>query len=68
MPLVDPPTASYHSQMPQIGLGLPGSASPPAEDERRKKMVYDTGFACANLLETGIRPRDILSFEHLRMQ
>ena len=46
-----------------IGLGLPGSASPPAEDERRKKMVYDTGFACANLLETGIRPRDILSFE-----
>ena len=46
-----------------IGLGLPGSASPPAEDERRKKMVYDTGAACANLLETGIRPRDILSFE-----
>ena len=46
-----------------IGLGLPGSASPPAEDERRKKMVYDTGAACANLLEIGIRPRDILSFE-----
>ena len=42
-------------------LGPPGSAS--TEDERRKKMVYDTGFACANLLETGIRPRDILSFE-----
>ncbi len=46
-----------------IGLGLPGSASPPAEDERRKKIVYDTGAACANLLETGIRPREILSFE-----
>ena len=46
-----------------IGLALPGSASPPAEDERRKKMVYDTGVACAALLETNIRPRDILTFE-----
>ena len=28
-----------------IGLGLPGSASPPAEDDRREKIVYDTGLA-----------------------
>ena len=46
-----------------IGLALPGSASPPAEDDRREKMVYDTGFACAKLLEMDIKPRDILTFE-----
>ncbi|RNJ75332.1 MAG: dihydroxy-acid dehydratase [Nitrosopumilus sp. H13] len=46
-----------------IGLALPGSASPPAEDDRREKVVYETGAACARLLETGIRPRDILTFE-----
>jgi dihydroxy-acid dehydratase len=46
-----------------IGLALPGSASPPAEDVRREKMVYDTGKACVKLLELGIRPREILTFE-----
>jgi dihydroxy-acid dehydratase len=46
-----------------IGLALPGSASPPAEDDRREKIVYDTGIACAKLLEENIKPRDILTFE-----
>jgi len=46
-----------------IGLALPGSASPPAEDDRRGKMVYDTGKACTKLLELNIRPSDILTFE-----
>ena len=46
-----------------IGLALPGSASPPAEDDRREKMVYDTGLACANLLKLGIKPLEILTFE-----
>ena len=46
-----------------IGLALPGSASPPAEDDRREKIVYDTGKACAKLLEQNIRPHEILSFE-----
>lgn len=46
-----------------IGLALPGSASPPAEDDRREKIVYDTGKACVKLLEQNIRPRDILTFE-----
>jgi dihydroxy-acid dehydratase len=46
-----------------IGLGLPGSASPPAEDDRREKIVYDTGLACTNLLKLGIKPLDILTFE-----
>ena len=46
-----------------IGLSLPGSASPPAEDERREKMVYDTGVACAKALQMDIRPREVLTFE-----
>ena len=46
-----------------IGLALPGSASPPASDDRRDKMVYDTGVACAKLLEMNIRPKEILTFE-----
>ncbi len=46
-----------------IGLALPGSASPPAEDERREKMCYDSGKAVTNLLELGIKPRDVLTFE-----
>ncbi len=46
-----------------IGFALPGSASPPAEDDRREKIVYDTGKACAKLLELNIKPSDILTFE-----
>ena len=46
-----------------IGLSLPGSASPPAEDDRREKIVYETGLACTKLLELGIKPREILTFE-----
>jgi dihydroxy-acid dehydratase len=46
-----------------LGISLPGSASPPAEDVRREKMVYDTGVAATKLLELGIKPRDILTFE-----
>ena len=46
-----------------IGLALPGSASPPAEDDRRNNVVYETGVACAKLLEMNIRPKEILTFE-----
>jgi dihydroxy-acid dehydratase len=46
-----------------LGIALPGSASPPAEDERREKMVYDTGVAATKLLDLNIKPRDILTFE-----
>ena len=46
-----------------IGLALPGSASPPAEDERREKIVAETGSACVKLLELNIKPKDILTFE-----
>lgn len=46
-----------------IGIALPGNASPPAEDPRREKMVYESGKAVMNLLETGIKPKDILTYE-----
>ena len=46
-----------------IGLALPGSSSPPAQDDRRDKMVYESGLAVANLITKDIKPRDILSFE-----
>ena len=46
-----------------IGIALPGNASPPAEDPRREKMVFESGKAVMNLLENGIRPKDILTFE-----
>jgi dihydroxy-acid dehydratase len=46
-----------------IGLALPGSASPPAEDDRRENIVFDTGKACTKLLALNIKPRDILTFE-----
>jgi dihydroxy-acid dehydratase len=46
-----------------IGIALPGNASPPAEDPRREKMVYESGKAVMNLLEIGVRPKDILTYE-----
>ena len=46
-----------------IGMSLPGSASPPAESDRRYRMCYDTGKAISNLIENNIRPKDIMTFE-----
>lgn len=46
-----------------LGIALPGSASPPAEDSRRSDMCYETGKAVMNLLDNNIKPRDILTFE-----
>jgi dihydroxy-acid dehydratase len=46
-----------------IGMSLPGSSSPPAESDRREKMCYEAGRAIMNLLENGIRPKDIMTFE-----
>jgi len=46
-----------------MSIALPGSASPPAEDDRRAKIVYVTGKACTQLLEFNIKARDILTFE-----
>jgi dihydroxy-acid dehydratase len=46
-----------------IGMSLPGSASPPAESDRRDGVCFESGRAIMNLLENGIRPKDIMTFE-----
>ncbi|HKU50373.1 MAG TPA: dihydroxy-acid dehydratase [Nitrososphaera sp.] len=46
-----------------IGMSLPGSASPPAESEKRHQVCYNTGKAIFGLLENNIRPKDIMTFE-----
>ncbi len=46
-----------------IGMSLPGSASPPAVDRRRHDFAYASGQAVMNLLEQGIRPRQIMTRE-----
>jgi dihydroxy-acid dehydratase len=46
-----------------LGISLPGSASPPAESDKRHQICYNTGKAISSLIENNIRPRDILTFE-----
>jgi dihydroxy-acid dehydratase len=46
-----------------IGMSLPGSASAPAESDRRHDICYNTGRAIMNLLENNVRPKDIMTFE-----
>jgi len=51
------------SALEAIGLSLPGSASPPATDQRRYQTSYMSGVAVMRLVESGIKPRDILTIE-----
>jgi dihydroxy-acid dehydratase len=44
-----------------LGMALPGSASPPAIDDRRDELATESGRAVVALLESGIRPRDIMT-------
>lgn len=46
-----------------LGIALPGSASPPAEDIRRSDACFNTGKAVMKLVENNIRPRDVITFE-----
>jgi len=46
-----------------LGIALPYSAGPSAEDPRRYDMVYKSGKAVMQLLEVGIKARDILRYE-----
>ena len=46
-----------------IGMSLPGSATPPAESDRRYQICYNTGKAIFNIIENNIRPKDIMTFE-----
>src|ERR1700712_5636868 len=46
-----------------LGMSLPGSASPAAVDRRRDDFAYESGRAVLNLLELGLRPRQIMTKE-----
>jgi dihydroxy-acid dehydratase len=46
-----------------IGMSLPGSATPPAESDRRYQICYNSGKAIFNIIENNIRPKDIMTFE-----
>jgi dihydroxy-acid dehydratase len=46
-----------------LGMSLPGSASPAAVDRRRDDYAYESGRAVVRLLESGIRPRQIMTKE-----
>lgn len=46
-----------------LGMSLPGSASPPAESDRRHEICYNTGRAIMSLIDSNIRPRDIMTYE-----
>lgn len=44
-----------------IGLALPGSSGAPAPYESRDEYAYHSGRAVMNLIERGIKPRDIVT-------
>ncbi|MGH9029822.1 MAG: dihydroxy-acid dehydratase [Acidimicrobiales bacterium] len=46
-----------------LGMSLPGSASPSAVDGRRDGFAQESGRAVIDLLEAGIRPRQIMTKE-----
>ncbi|WP_337860780.1 dihydroxy-acid dehydratase [Ferroplasma sp.] len=57
-------TANTMAMMTEVlGLALPGSASPPAVDGARKEFAYKTGQTVMQLIENGLKPRDILTEE-----
>ena len=39
-----------------LGMALPGNASPPAVDDERKTVAYDSGKALLNLMKKRIMP------------
>jgi dihydroxy-acid dehydratase len=44
-----------------IGLALPGSAGAPAPFEERDRFAVESGRAIMKLIESGLRPRDIVT-------
>ncbi len=49
--------------MEALGLALPGSSSPPAVDGSKTNFAFETGRRLMELVETDLKPRDILSHE-----
>ena len=48
-----------------IGLALPGSAGSPAPYEDRDRWAVESGRAVVKLIESGLRPRDIVTLRAL---
>ena len=46
-----------------LGMSLPGSASPPAVDYRREVAAREAGLAVTRVLESDLRPRQIMTKE-----
>ena len=46
-----------------LGIALPGSAAPPAVEGGKAKFAFETGKQISNLVEAGIKARDILQYE-----
>ena len=46
-----------------MGISFPGSSSPPAESDQRTKLCYDAGRQIHSLIESNIRPKDIMTFD-----
>lgn len=46
-----------------LGLMIPGASTIPAVDSRRLDAAYRTGLTLMELIETGLRPREIMSYE-----
>ncbi len=53
------------SAIEAMGLSLPGSATPPAIEDRRTEICVESGRATLDLLKKGIRPRDIVTRKSL---
>lgn len=49
------------SAIEAMGMSVPGAASIPAVDPRNERIAYEAGQVVYNLLEKGIRPRDIMT-------
>src|SRR5690606_1019236 len=48
-----------------LGMAMPGSGSPPAVETARDAFARQSGQQVLNLLEKGIKPRDIITKESL---
>src|SRR5437868_4872688 len=46
-----------------LGMSLPGSSAAPAVDRRRDDFAFESGHAVMGLLESGLRPRQIMTKE-----
>ena len=56
------------SAIEALGMSLPGSSSQDATSEDKQKDCIDSGQAIMNLLDKDIKPSDIMTKKHLKMQ